>query len=292
VTRKYAAFIRREGENLLTSRTRSRICAGLYTPYFHTELTTSQMLREKRLHIEALGLTHDPKFVREELFFNGLLRGFQTLNFNYDVRDLELTDAETLTKYRQLWVVTTDFMDSGTQERLVSFVKLGGHLVIYPAIPLLDEYLNPCTVLCDGLGVRVRMSPGPNKVDAFGIEDVYSHTKDKQVFEDSGGEVVAVTKLGETCGIRKSVGNGKVTALGFAFGYTTDENLLLIEKILALDRIRRELKVSDPEIQFVVRRGKKHSYIFLLNYHNRKKIFTVGSKRHSMDPFSCKTILL
>jgi beta-galactosidase len=290
VTRKVAAFMRRAGEDLIASETRSKICVGLYKPYFYTELTTSQMLREKRLHVERLGLLLDPKFVREELFFNGLLRGLQALNHNYDIADLQGTTVEALLAYKQLWVLTTEFMDPASQELLASYVRAGGHLVVSPAIPTMDNYLNPCTVLADAFGFRPSIAVGPRKVKAFGIEDVFSQLLEKQVYPAEGGAVVATTEAGESCGIQKRVGRGRVTALGFAFGYTTDEHLELIEKLVSLDSIRREVRVSDPDIQAVVRHGKKRSYMFLLNYHNRKKTFTVDGKRRSIGPFGYAVI--
>jgi hypothetical protein len=114
--------------------------------------------------------------------------------------------------------------------------------------------------------------------------------KEKQVFEPSGEEVLATTKKGEACGIRKKMGRGWVTALGFAFGYTTDEHLEVYRRILRMDRIAGPMKVSDPDIQYVVRRGKKYSYVFLLNYHNQKKTFSVNGTRHSLEPLSFKII--
>jgi len=286
VTRNVAAFIKREGEELLRSETRARVVVGLYTPYFHTELTTSQMLKEKRLYIEKIGLSLDPRFVREELFFNGLLRGLQTLNIGYNIRDLETCAEEELLRYRQLWVVTTEFMDAKTQALLASYVAKGGHLVITPAIPVMDNYLHPCTVLTDAFGVRAGKASGPPKVTALGIEEVFCQLSEKQVYASSGGEVVAITRAGEPCGLGIRVGAGRVTALGFAFGYTTDEHLLLIEKILSLDRIRRDAHVSDPDIQVVTRYGTKYTYMFLLNYHNRRKSCTIGGRRHTLSPLS------
>jgi len=290
VTRKVSSFIRREGEDLLTSRTRARICVGLYLPYYYTELTTSQMLKEKRLSIDRLGLSLDPRFVREELLFNGVLRGLQTLNFSYDVSDLETTAEDALLRYRQLWVLTTEFMDAKTQGLLASYVAKGGHLVITPAIPSLDNYLNPCTVLADAFGLQTRMTDGTPKVTALGIEDVFCQNRGKQLYGTAGGRVVATTKDGEPCGIQKDIGRGRVTALGFAFGYTTDEHLLLLERLVAQDRIRRDARVSDPDIQVVVRRGKRRSYVFLLNYHNRRISFTVDGTRHTLAPVSCRVL--
>lgn len=283
-------FIIKENENLLLSKTKSEICVGLYIPYFYTELTTSQLLKEKRLDVSKLGLSLDPRFVREDLFFNGLLRGLQTLNYNYDIKDLENISIESLLKFKQLWVVTTEFMDSNTQKLLSHFVKAGGHLIMYPVIPTLNLYLNPCTILRDELKIEFFKSESPNKINVFGIEDLFTIFKDKQIFADNNSDVVAITESDEVCGIRKRVGKGNITALGFAFGYTSDEHLHLFEKIVSLDKIKRQVKVSDQDIQFVWRKGKKGSYLFLLNYHNQKKTFTADSKTVTLNPFSYKVI--
>jgi beta-galactosidase len=289
--KKVNDFIAKEKEELLLSEVKSEICVGFYKPYFYTELTTSQLLKEKRLYIEKLGLTLDPRFVREEIFFNGLLRSLQTLNFNYDISDLENSNVENLLRYKQLWVVTTEFMDANTQKLLADYVKKGGRLILYPAVPTLDLYLNPCAVLQDELEIKFNKSVSPNKIDAFGIDDVYTMFKEKQIFQNvSKTEIVSTTKTGEVCGIRKNIGYGMATILGYTFGYTTDEHLHLIEKIISLDKIKRQAKVSDPDIQFVIRKSKRCSYLFLLNYHNQKKIFTVDSKNYNLNLFSCKII--
>ena len=283
-------FIIKENENLLLSKTKAEICVGLYKPYFFTELTTSQLLKEKRLDVSKLGLSLDPRFVREEIFFNGLLRGLQTLNFNYDIKDLQNSSLDGLLKYKQLWVTATEFMDSDTQKLLSDYVKAGGHLIMYPVIPTLDLYLNSCTILRDELKIEFSKSASPNKVNAFGIEDLFTIFKDKQIFEDNNSDVVAITETAEVCGIRKKIGKGNITAIGFAFGYTSDEHLHLFEKIVSLDIIKRQVKVSDPDIQFVLRKGKKGSYLFLLNYHNQEKTFTANSKIVTLKPFTCKII--
>ncbi len=111
-------FINKEKENLLLSESKAEICVGLYLPYFYTELTTSQLIKDKKLDVEKLGLKFDPRFLREELFFNGLLRSLQTLNFNYDVQDLENCSLDKLLEYKQLWVVPTELMDEETQKLL------------------------------------------------------------------------------------------------------------------------------------------------------------------------------
>jgi beta-galactosidase len=284
------SFINKEKENLLLSKTKSDVCVGLYKPYFYTELTTSQMLKDKRLEVEKLGLSLDPRFIREEIFFNGLLRNLQTLNFTYDIEDLENTSLETLLKYKQLWITTTELMSSETQTLLVNYVKNGGHLIIYPTIPTLDLYLNPCTIIKDEFEIHFSKSESPNKVEVLGIEDVYTIFRNKEIFDSTKSECIAKTENDECCGIRKKSGKGFITILGFAFGYTSDEHLNLVEKVIGLDKIKKQVKVSDPDIQFVLRKSGKYSYLFLLNYHNEKKTFTANKKKITLNPFSCKVI--
>ncbi len=288
--KKVNGFIKKEKENLLLSETKADICVGLYKPYFYTELTTSQLLKEKRLDVEKLGLQFDPRFVREEILFNGLLRGLQTLNFNYDVKDLQNSSLDELLQYKQLWLTSTELMDAETQNLLVGYVNKGGHLIIYPTIPTLDLYLNPCTILKDEFDIQFSNSESSNKINAFGIEDVFTIFKNKQIYLSKNSEIVSTTDNNEVCGIKKKIGKGTATILGYAFGYTSDENLHLYEKIISLDKIKRQAKISDPDIQFVIRKGKKNSYMFLLNYHNQKKTFVVDSKETTMNPFSCKII--
>jgi hypothetical protein len=48
------------------------------------------------------------------------------------------------------------------------------------------------------------------------------------------------TETNEVCGIRKKVGKGNITVLGFAFGYTSDEHLHLLE-----EQMKRSIKLFE-----------------------------------------------
>jgi beta-galactosidase len=287
---KVNRFINKEKENLLMSENTSEICVGFYKPYFYTEVTTSQLLKEKRLDVEKLGLYLDPRIVREEVFFNGLLRILQTLNYNYSVYDLQNCSIESLLLFKQLWVVSTEFMDPNTQKLLVDYVMLGGHLILYPSIPNLDLYLNSCTILKDEFGINFSRSISPNIVEAMGIKDVYSLFRKKQIFESKNAEVISKTEYAEISGIRKKIEKGIITVLGFAFGYTSDEHLNLVKKIIQFNKIKNNIKTADTDIQYVARKGKKYSYLFSFNYHNEKKTFLFRNKEYSIKPFSYKIL--
>ncbi len=297
--KKVNHFIKEEEKDFLDTETKADICVGFYKPYFYTELISSQLLKEKKLNVEDLGLYIDPRFLREEILFNGLLRGLQTLNYNYDMIDLEEFDIEKALNYKQLWIVSAEFMDAETQRLLSDYVLHGGTIILYPAIPTYDLYLNKCEVLKNNLGLNFTTNISPYKISALGIKDIFTYLSKKQIYDENNSEPIAFTDGNEICGIRKNIGKGKIIVLGFAFGYTSDEHLQLLEKIIRLNKIKKEIEVSDEEVQFVVRKNDKYKYIFFLNYHNKEKSFSfknsfggqkVKSKKLSLAPFSYKVI--
>jgi len=122
------------------------------------------------------------------------------------------------------------------------------------------------------------------------IKDLFTIFREKLIFKGELRSTIAKTEAGETCALHKKIGKGFFTAFGFAFSYSSDEHLHLFEKIISFSKIKRHAKVNDPDIQFVLRKGRKSTYLFLLNYHNQKKTFKVNSKKFTLNPFSCKII--
>lgn len=297
--KKVNRFIKKEEKDLLQSKVNSEICVGLYKPYFYTELTTSQLLKEKKINVDKLGFYIDPRFLREEILFNGLLRGLQTLNYNYDVVDLEKLDFQKLSTYKQLWVTSAEFMDAEIQKLLSDYVISGGNLILYPAIPTFDLYLNKCEILKNSLEINFVTKNSSNKVSAFGIDEIFTSFTKKQIYIDDNAKSIAFTKENEICGLKKKISKGELTILGFAFGYTSNEHLELIDKLVKSNKIKKKLIVSDEDIQFVVRENDNSRYIFFFNYHNERKSFTYrrlsGSRKRNpksitLAPFSYKII--
>ncbi len=89
------------------------------------------------------------------------------------------------------------------------------------------------------------------------INDVFTLTKRKMIFSTNNETILALTKNKEACGISKKIGNGEVKILGFLFGYTSDEHLDVINKIVTMDGIRKDIKVNDEDLQITVRYGEK-----------------------------------
>ncbi|MFN3694287.1 MAG: hypothetical protein ACK4UV_04700, partial [Ignavibacterium sp.] len=203
--KKVNSFIRKNETDFVKSFTKADVAVGIYLPYFNTELTSSQLLKEKRLDVKKLGLYLDPRFVREEILFNGLLRALQTLNYNYDAINLQSYNLDDLLSYKQLWVVSTEFMDKTTQEFLSEYVLRGGNLVIYPTVPVYDLYLNDCTVIQNKLKLDFKVEPSDNLIEFMNIEDVFTVFDKKLIFDESDKNGIALTDNGKACAVSKKM---------------------------------------------------------------------------------------
>jgi len=64
----------------------------------------------------------------------------------------------------QLWAPGVAFMDERTQHALSGYVAGGGHLVLLPGVPALDEHARPCTLLQDFIwdGANPSANPFPS----------------------------------------------------------------------------------------------------------------------------------
>lgn len=288
--KKINSFINKEHKHLTTAEAKSDICIGLYKPYFYTEVISSQLLKEIKLNVEKLGLYIDPRFLREEILFNGAMRALQALNYNYDVADLDGVKSDKFLSYKQLWVISAEYMDPATQELLADYVNQGGRLVMYPAVPLKDLYLNDCTELRDKLGLNISLAESSNKAEILGVKDTYTFFSTKQIF--SGDEIAEIAKTsdGRICGVQKSFGKGTAAIIGCAFGYSSSEHLEVFDKLALSGGVKKTARLNDEEINYVERADKKYKYRFFLNYHNEAKTFRYKHKIISVPPLSYKVI--
>jgi beta-galactosidase len=138
--------------------------------------------------------------------------------------DLQSATTEQLAPVRQLWLPGGPFLSRVVQERLADYVEDGGHLVVMPGLPSLDEAMRPCSVLSDRL-----LGPGTPepRSEVTGATALYG---------DMGEVVVASGTLrrwqlpadatpllldrdGSVCAFSRSVGKGSVTLLGFSLRY-------------------------------------------------------------------------
>ncbi len=259
-------WLKIHGRPLLGTVRKSRVAAGFYSPMYQTEFT-HPLGGNKRFDAGAIGLQYDPQVIRDTLFFDGVLKASQFLNIDMDVQDLQTASAGKLLQYKQLWVVCGDWMDAQTQRKLKLYAENGGHLIMLPNVPWLDENLSACTILEAAIGLQRKAIQNYScpKINILKQEDLFAFFK-IQTFQASTG-VIATTQDGACCGLQKRIGKGKVTVIGTGLPNVIKEHFEAYRRLFELDDIRPNAFCTQEDIQVVERFGDGYAYLFLLNYH-------------------------
>ncbi len=223
--RRLGEFLALHGERVLATEPLADVAVGWYEPY-------EDCGRQGNAH--AFGWRDDYRQALDARFglwgdraapHAGLLGEMALAGLNYCMLDLERDPLEEWLGYPQLWVPGLDFMAAAVQQELVSYVEAGGHLVMLPRVPLLDEHLQPrqlLRALFPGQPLRPQTGPLPE----------YSRLPYAVVLEDGCGldacgsvDTFALPPTAEAlawewqsclpCAYRRGHGRGTATLLGF-----------------------------------------------------------------------------
>ncbi len=141
--------------------------------------------------------------------------------------DLERSEEGELGAARQLWVPSLHFLDRFVQSRLCDYVRGGGHLVLLPCVPVLDEHMDRCRILSDlaldgAEPPDVRpFAPGPETYSLITTPDgvVVAPGPVDALALPEGAEALAWTENGDPCAFTRATQGGRVTTLGFRLQY-------------------------------------------------------------------------
>lgn len=186
---------------------------GGYAPYEMTALTGCADL----LGMSQLAETFDGGDIGQSTA-NGLAALFALNSVSFGCLDLEAD----IPRVPQLWVPGGAFMAEPVQRRLADYVRAGGHLVIMPDLPRLDDTFLPCDVLAELAGNPV--------IERRTAEVVIAYTEQGQTLASAGVMCVADPPSGATvlardaetgrvCAFTRQVGAGVFTYIGFPFRY-------------------------------------------------------------------------
>jgi beta-galactosidase len=225
---KRMSKIVRTAENLIVnSKRRAEVCVLFYPPYYATEL--------ERPTGGECELQFIPSAIRRPAYFDGLLKVLQILNIDYDMADLSKATAESLKRYKQVWVFSTDEMNAADQQTVVDYTRAGGSIVIFPYLPDREMSQEPCNIIRDALAV----SPAGKEVidspliDIFDFKDIKCTNRRSSIRKFmQGAEIIARTLKGTPCGFIKVLGQGSVIHLGTWIGFNTEGHKPVYEAIL------------------------------------------------------------
>lgn len=175
---------------------------------------------------------------------------------------------------KPLALITSRVMARAAQEKLVQFLKAGGKLLFGPLVPMLDEELNPCTLLSDALGGL----PQPVNANAHGmaIMDMAAVTNimnNGALYASDlpkGAEKLAWDRnTGAALAYKMPAAGGTVVWLGLRWMQAKREHEAMLRALLAeLGMTQPVVTHSNPNPFAVVRQGQAGPVCIVMNLYS------------------------
>lgn len=290
-TENIAKLITTNGSRLCECSSEAKQALLYYPPYYYREFTRPLFSGENYTDLSLCGTKLDPKFITDELLFDGVGKMLAKDNQEYNAVDLSNTNLEKLKMYKQIWFAATEYMDEKEQRLLLGYVQQGGHLICFPTIPKMNFDGTSCTVLAEGLNVQT-----DQVLDDFEGMICWRDTNEEihamsyiETFEEKNKEVIARTRNGKACGITVKTGKGSATIFGTGFMYQASAHEQAWQKLGLSEDFIGPVQCDNPLIATRTRfHQDQGGYLFLLNYHNQEhqtKAFVLGQDMPSTGQF-------
>ncbi|MEA3346619.1 MAG: beta-galactosidase, partial [Candidatus Auribacterota bacterium] len=244
-------WLKANQETLVQSSAKAELGVVFYPQYFRTELLDPLFGGEKKLDASEIGLLCDPKYSREKLYFETLLKILKILNVPFEMVIPDRISDKELSKYSNLWVFSLDYMNKPSQEKILNYIKAGGNALISPVLPYLDENLETCTVLMNGLGAEQKVAKGHKlpRVDIYNLKGINIEGSIMELSAAKNAkEIAKVSDTGKCCGLDVKCGSGKALILGTFFSYQTSEHIDVIKKLCKGVIKENKITSSHPDL--------------------------------------------
>jgi len=268
--KKLSRFLTTCSDIILDSQRRAEVCVLFYPPYYATEL--------ERPETGASGLLFRPSSIRRPAYYDGLLKALQVLNVDYNMADLTQSTPEQLSKYKQVWLFSTDEMNAKDQETIVQALKAGCNLVVFPNLPDRDLLQKPCTIIRDAMAIAPVATERIESplVDILGLEDIKC-ANPQMIYPDvlpANTEIIAKTITEKTCGIAIKNGKGSLLHLGTWIGFDTEGHKPVYKALLQRSGAKLSLAEVDNEDIIIRQRFCEdgRALLFVANYHNEEHL--------------------
>jgi beta-galactosidase len=273
VIQRLGQFLETHGARLAHTQTLSDLALGYYEPYEAVSLQGNSLewgFQESYRDFNAHCFGVDPGPT--------LMTLMSLSGLSYQMVNLETVSLADLAQTAQLWVPGLDFMARSVQELLVSYVQDGGHLVMFPHVPNLDEHMRPCDILRSLFSVRpIDRRPGTQAgrltplsfVRVGDIQEMLVYDYPDTFELPSGVQPTAFdTRTGKPCAYTVQFGQGQATLLGFKPRYAWDAHLhnkRFVNQIADMASVRRHAMADSWEFVVTERVGEGYAYVFVVN---------------------------
>jgi beta-galactosidase len=203
-----------------------------------------------------------------------------------------------------LVVVASSSMSAARQQNLVDFLQSGGKALILPILPVVDEDLEPCTILADFLGSpqAVTAPKGFYRPVIGGVVNVLGEITFWENIPAAAQVVGVEEKSGKPVAWKITTpGGGEALVLGLRLSHAMREHARMFTALLGMLGLQPIIQCSNPNIWttlWVSDEGK--AALFLLNLFSApmeaEVSFTLPGKQtvragvHQLGPVSVKIV--
>lgn len=266
VIKRLGHWLKNNGDALVQTRRPASLGVASYPHLFETEFLVPILQKQTNLDAGKVGLLLDPVNFRNSALFDGVIRILAKKSVPFDFTDISARTVKQLGRYKTLVLVTNEIMDEQTQRKLVSYVRDGGRLVVFPMLPEFDRSFAPCTVLRDALKIRVCGQSKSNRVYMGALRDIPTAGLPR-IVSSTGCKVLAKDVNGKVVGIEKKLGKGIVRHFGFHLNYTIEEHPALWGAMIGFDRADRNARTDSDLLHVEARFAGKEGVLFVGNFH-------------------------
>lgn len=166
-------------------------------------------------------------------------------------------------------IVTGTVMSRRAQKQLTDYLTRGGKLMMGPELPVLDENLQPCTLLADALrlpelenhaGGIIDMEGNPNIMATGGIHSCRP--------QDSCATLAKLRKGNRAVSFLMKRGNATVLWNGWSWTHCKTEHIRALGAMLAAVGVKPLLHKSDSNVFAVLHKSCRGRILFALNLYS------------------------
>ncbi|MBO8161685.1 MAG: beta-galactosidase [Thermosipho sp. (in: Bacteria)] len=261
VLKEFIKDIKKYGYELFNSTSVFDMYFGFIPSFFKTELLRNSKIKN---HLERY---------RKRYMFEGLLRAFILENYKFSGLNLESDNFSEVIKQldrdKPVIVYLAKYTPRRVQENIIKLIENGFDIILYPEIPVMNEFGEKCEILSDYLGIENVKTNG--KVFTIAGEKVFSDFCETYKLHGDY-KVIATNFENEIIGFLKSFNDSKVIVFGAGFGMENERKKFVCDEIYKFLGKTKILDVdSEGFVDVYLRKFENKCFLFIQNYDDYEK---------------------
>jgi len=187
----------------------------------------------------------------------------------------DLNQQKTIDLSKPIYIPSCSYLDRAIQARVVELLKAGAKVIMGPTLPMLDEFLKPCTLLTEYLGLDGSFTLSANTMPARPcIGDLVNISNNGRVYLAEQLPASA-TVLGhdENSGLPflwelTPAGGGSFILFGMHWFHSMNEHRQMIRKVMTHCDVAPLIQNSNPNLWSSLRTQGDQSMLFIMNLYS------------------------